>query len=87
MAREVSVHGVTKTKKLGIISILFEINAHECELHSIMDLCDSYCCLKHTKLDRYFLCLLLIFLFQNDAPRLRQRAIYSQLSLTNLIFD
>ena len=57
------------------MSLLFEINVHEYELHSIlMYKWDFFCCLKHTKLN--FLHQILAFLFKNDATRLRYSAIY-----------
>ena len=40
----------TEENKFGVSNLLFEMNAHECELHSIlMYKWDFYCCLKHTK--------------------------------------
>ena len=60
---EVNVHYTyfqTIEKEFGVISVLFEINAHECEPHSIfMYKWDFYCCLKHMKLN--FLCQILVF--------------------------
>ena len=62
-------------KNVRVISLLFEINVHKCELHSIlMYKWDFYYSLKHTKLN--FLCQILVFLFKNDATRLRYSAIY-----------
>ena len=58
-----------------VISLLFEINVHECELHSIlMYKWDFFCSLKHTKLN--FLCQISVFLFKNDATTLRYSATY-----------
>ena len=62
-------------KTVGVISLLFKINVHECELHSIlMYKWDFSCFLKHTKLN--FLHQISVFLFKNDATRLRYRTIY-----------
>ena len=62
-------------KKVGVISLLFKINVHECELHSIlMYKWDFFCFLKRTKL--IFLHQILVFLFKMILTRLRYSAIY-----------